>query len=164
MCVRVKFETKRKRAEKSHYLSEVFVCVSTNRADAVDRLLILNAGSLSSEHSFYGHVWLRRGPNACSLLKFNKIFQTPILYTRVSSPHYLSMTINESRQWTTPNDRSGVQCLYTVHKGNEVGTIYVSVSLSRAFFSADSDPFDTRYCTVLFSTSTATQQWYLHVH
>ncbi len=37
-----KFETKRKRAEKIHYQSEVFVCVSTNCADAVDRLLILS--------------------------------------------------------------------------------------------------------------------------
>ncbi len=30
------------RAKKSHYQSEVFVCVSSNRADAVDRLLIGN--------------------------------------------------------------------------------------------------------------------------
>ena len=33
-----------KRAEKSHFQSEVFVCVSTNRADAVDRLLICSCG------------------------------------------------------------------------------------------------------------------------
>ncbi len=36
----LKFETKMNRAEKSHYQSEVFVCVSTNRADVVDWLLI----------------------------------------------------------------------------------------------------------------------------
>ena len=29
------------RAKKSHYQSKVFVCVSSNRVDAVDRLLIL---------------------------------------------------------------------------------------------------------------------------
>ena len=38
--ITLKFETKMKRAEKSDFQSEVFVCVSTNRADAVDRLLI----------------------------------------------------------------------------------------------------------------------------
>ncbi len=30
-----------KRPEKSHYQSKVFVCVSNNRTDAVDRLLIM---------------------------------------------------------------------------------------------------------------------------
>ncbi len=33
------FETKMKRAENSHYQSEVFVCVSTNHVDAVGQLL-----------------------------------------------------------------------------------------------------------------------------
>ncbi len=32
----------RQRAKKSHYQAKVFVCVSNSRADAVDRLLILN--------------------------------------------------------------------------------------------------------------------------
>ena len=36
----LKFETKMKRAEKSHYQSKVFVCVSNNRTNMVDQLLI----------------------------------------------------------------------------------------------------------------------------
>ncbi len=32
-------------AKRSHYQSKVFVCVSKNRADAVDRLLIINCYS-----------------------------------------------------------------------------------------------------------------------
>ncbi len=39
--ITLKIETKMNRAEKSDYQSEVFVCVSTYRADAVDRLFIL---------------------------------------------------------------------------------------------------------------------------
>ncbi len=39
--ITLKSETKIKRAEKSHYQSEVFVCLSTNCADAVDRLSML---------------------------------------------------------------------------------------------------------------------------
>ncbi len=35
------------RAKKSHYQSRVFVCVSNNRADVVDRLLIIHPCSIS---------------------------------------------------------------------------------------------------------------------
>ncbi len=44
-----------KRAEKSHYQCEVFVCVSTNRVDAVDRLLILV--SLGQFWVILSHTW-----------------------------------------------------------------------------------------------------------
>ena len=58
--ITLKFKTKMKRAEKSHYKSEVFVCVSTNRADAVDRLLIMREAAwrphLASASYFF--VWV----------------------------------------------------------------------------------------------------------
>ncbi len=45
--------------------------------------------------SFYGHVWLRRGPNTCGKGNNSSIksFKLQTLYTRVSSSHYRSMTI-----------------------------------------------------------------------
>ncbi len=43
------------RAKKSHYQSKVFVCVSNNRADAVDWLLILNADARTAQEEVQGH-------------------------------------------------------------------------------------------------------------
>ncbi len=47
VCLRSRLCRVQKRAKKNHYQSEVFVCVSNNLADAVDRLLIFIYSLLS---------------------------------------------------------------------------------------------------------------------
>ncbi len=53
---------------------------------------------------FYGHVWLRKGPNTCGSVRrekqFNKIFQTPNIINLLSSS-YQSMTINPLQKWNS---------------------------------------------------------------
>ncbi len=59
-----------KRAEKSHYQSKVFVCVSNNHTDAVDRLSILGIFFLFDTLNLEGHDG-RGVPNTSSLLMFS---------------------------------------------------------------------------------------------
>ena len=49
-----------------------------------------------SDISFYGHVWLRRGPNSSGSVTQGKSFKLQLLYTPVSSYYYQSMTIKAS--------------------------------------------------------------------
>ncbi len=67
--ITLNFETKMKRTMKSHFQCEVYVYVSTNRADAVNRLLInyivisnsknLSLVSLWSPCKYYRHFYNR---------------------------------------------------------------------------------------------------------